>query len=64
MINYISTRGSERALSGAQAIIEGIADDKGLYMPTVIPALAMSLDGNFSILFLTLQLLQLLFVCL
>ncbi len=44
MINYISTRGSERALSGAQAIIEGIADDKGLYMPTVIPALAMSLD--------------------
>ena len=44
MVKYISTR-SDRAeaqresLRGAQAIIQGIAPDKGLYVPDAIPAL-------------------------
>lgn len=44
MIKYVSTRGSEKVLTGAQAIIAGIADDRGLYLPTSIPTLASSLE--------------------
>lgn len=39
MMKYISTRGMDRRLTGAQAIIQGIAPDKGLYVPEEIPAL-------------------------
>ena len=39
MIKYISTRGIEGEVSAAQAIIKGLADDKGLYVPTKIPTL-------------------------
>lgn len=39
MIKYKSTRGSERRLSAASAIIAGIAEDKGLYVPESVPAL-------------------------
>jgi len=39
MINYYSTRGSENKKTGAQAVIQGIAEDKGLYVPERIPAL-------------------------
>ncbi|MEG1068517.1 MAG: threonine synthase [Anaerovoracaceae bacterium] len=37
MMKYKSTRGSEKELTGAQAIIQGISADKGLYVPTTIP---------------------------
>jgi len=40
-IKYISTRGSSRAKTSAQAIIKGIAEDKGLYVPDYIPKLDM-----------------------
>jgi len=42
MIKYISTRSNTAGISSAQAIIKGIADDKGLYIPTSIPKLEIS----------------------
>ena len=44
MIKYKSTRGSERRLSAASAIIAGIAEDKGLYVPESVPALPMDIE--------------------
>ena len=44
MINYQSTRGSENYKLAAQAVIQGIAEDKGLYVPMQIPTLPMSLE--------------------
>ena len=38
-ISYISTRGNNAAVSSAQAIKQGLANDGGLFMPEVIPAL-------------------------
>lgn len=40
---FQSTRGDEKKLSGARAIIKGIADDKGLYAPVEIPTLPLLL---------------------
>ena len=39
MIKYESTRGSKKTLNAAAAVIQGIAEDKGLYVPDHIPAL-------------------------
>ena len=39
MIHYQSTRGSKYIKTSAQAIIAGIAEDKGLYVPNEIPKL-------------------------
>ena len=39
MMNYYSTRGSKKKKTAAQAIIQGIAEDKGLYVPDRIPKL-------------------------
>ena len=39
MIMYKSTRGSENYKSASQAVIQGIAEDKGLYVPERIPQL-------------------------
>ncbi|MDR2610128.1 MAG: threonine synthase [Clostridiales Family XIII bacterium] len=39
-IRYVSTRGNDDAVSSAQAIIQGLAPDKGLYVPTEIPKLS------------------------
>ena len=39
MIKYMSTRGSSNIKSGAQAVIAGMAEDRGLYVPDKIPAL-------------------------
>ena len=44
MRKFKSTRGSERELTGAQAIIQGIAEDKGLYVPAEIPALPFEIE--------------------
>lgn len=43
MMKYVSTRGYEEELTGAQAIIQGIAPDKGLYVPKKIPELPFDL---------------------
>ena len=37
MIQYISTRGGGNPISSAEAIIKGIAEDGGLFVPTEIP---------------------------
>jgi threonine synthase len=39
MIKYVSTRGSQNTKTAAQAVIQGISEDKGLYVPSNIPAL-------------------------
>ncbi len=42
-MNYESTRGSQNKKTGAQAIIQGIAEDKGLYVPETIPSLPFAI---------------------
>ena len=45
MIKYESTRGSAAGRTSAQAIIQGIAEDKGLFVPHEIPALPMEISA-------------------
>lgn len=40
MIQYISTRGNNEKKNAAQAIIQGIAKDKGLFVPNTLPVLS------------------------
>ena len=40
-MNYESTRGSKQKQSSTQAIIRGMAEDRGLYVPESIPALPL-----------------------
>ncbi len=40
---YESTRGSKERMTGAKAIICGIAADKGLYVPVTVPALPLDI---------------------
>lgn len=44
MIQYQSTRGSKETKTSAQAIIQGIGEDKGLYVPSEIPALPFTFE--------------------
>ena len=44
MIQYQSTRGSKNIKTAAQAVIQGIAEDKGLYVPDQIPALPKKIE--------------------
>ena len=44
MIHYQSTRGSKYIKTSAQAIIQGIAEDKGLYVPNEIPKLPFAVE--------------------
>ena len=41
---YVSTRGSLNKKTGAQAVIRGIAEDKGLYVPAFIPKLPFRVE--------------------
>lgn len=41
---YQSTRGSQNYKTAPQAIIKGIAEDKGLYVPVELPKLPMAID--------------------
>ena len=43
-MKYESTRGSQLKKTGPQAIIQGIAEDKGLYVPETIPALPFKIE--------------------
>ena len=43
-LSYQSTRGGERGLTASQAILKGLADDGGLFMPTYIPKLEASIE--------------------
>jgi threonine synthase len=44
MLMYTSTRGGGEPLNSAKAIIKGIADDKGLYVPVEVPKLPVPAD--------------------
>ena len=43
-IMYTSTRNSEERMTASQAVLKGIADDGGLFVPTEIPTLAWNLE--------------------
>ncbi|NLP30775.1 MAG: threonine synthase [Clostridiales bacterium] len=43
-MKYKSTRGSKNLMSSAQAIIKGIAEDRGLYVPERIPELDIDIS--------------------
>lgn len=43
-LSYQSTRGGECGLTASQAILKGLADDGGLFMPTFIPKLDVSIE--------------------
>ena len=42
-ISYQSTRGGEKDVTASQAILKGLAQDGGLFMPTEIPKLDKTL---------------------
>ncbi len=44
MMMYQSTRGSQNIKTASQAVIQGIAEDKGLYVPEQIPKLPVSIE--------------------
>lgn len=41
-LTYVSTRNKEHRVSASQAILQGLADDGGLFVPTNIPKLELS----------------------
>ena len=41
---YSSTRNDQVKMTASQAILKGLADDGGLFVPERIPALSVSLD--------------------
>lgn len=43
-LSYQSTRGGEQGLTASQAILKGLADDGGLFMPNFIPKLEISME--------------------
>ena len=45
-MKFISTRGDKNEYSSSQAIIKGLADDKGLFVPVSIPSLASVMGEN------------------
>lgn len=46
MSKFLSTRGAEGEVTAAKAIIKGLADDKGLYVPIDIPTLGEAFSYN------------------
>ena len=44
MTKYISTRGGSEKISSAAAIIKGLASNKGLFVPTEIPKLPLTIE--------------------
>lgn len=43
-MKYISTRGNKESKTAAQAVIQGLSSDKGLFVPDSMPALPFALD--------------------
>ena len=43
-LSYQSTRGGEAGVTASQAILKGLADDGGLFMPNMIPALDVPVE--------------------
>ncbi|MDD6207988.1 MAG: threonine synthase [Clostridiales bacterium] len=44
-LEYVSTRNNQTKITASQAILKGLADDGGLFVPTEIPALSCSLEA-------------------
>ena len=40
-IQYISTRDTNNRVTASQAILKGIAEDGGLYVPTALPEVTL-----------------------
>ena len=45
-MRYVSTRGDAPAVTAGQAILQGLAEDGGLYVPETFPAFARPLDDS------------------
>ena len=43
-LSYESTRGGQKGVTASQAILKGLAEDGGLFMPTEIPRLDKTLE--------------------
>ena len=43
-LSYQSTRGGQTDVTASQAILQGLAGDGGLFMPTQIPKLDIALE--------------------
>ena len=43
-LTYTSTRGQGGTVTASQAILKGLADDGGLYVPTSLPKLEVSME--------------------
>jgi hypothetical protein len=43
-LSYESTRGGQKGVTASQAILKGLAEDGGLFMPTEIPKLDKTLE--------------------
>ncbi|MDO4328565.1 MAG: threonine synthase [Lachnospiraceae bacterium] len=43
-LSYQSTRGGQKGITASQAVLQGLAEDGGLFMPTQIPKLDVSLE--------------------
>ena len=46
-MQYESTRGNSRPVSPAEALLNGVAGDGGLYMPDTLPDLSHLLNGEY-----------------
>ena len=45
-INYVSTRDeSKQEITASQAILKGLADDGGLFLPVSVPKLAIPVEN-------------------
>ena len=44
-LEYVSTRNNQAKITASQAILKGLADDGGLFVPTEIPELSCSLEA-------------------
>ena len=47
-MKFVSTRGNAPAVSASEAILQGLAPDGGLYVPTYFPQLEMRILANTS----------------
>ena len=45
-VRYRSTRNSEVTVTASQAILKGLADDGGLFVPDHLPKLSGRIKGN------------------
>ena len=43
-LTYTSTRGHGETVTASQAILKGLADDGGLFVPTSLPKLEVSVE--------------------